>query len=115
MRVAIAFEHLLAIRAALADGTLTWSKVRAITRVAAPELEQTWLEVARWATAAQVEQLAQAFRRASAADAVTQERKRSFSPSPPRRRIGGRQRPPPDRCRHRRPQRDPGQDEVCAQ
>ncbi len=82
VRVATALGSLPKIHAALADGTLTWSKVRAMTRVATPQSEHTWLEVATAATAAtaaQVERLAQTYRRASPADALRQERERSFS------------------------------------
>ena len=48
---------------AMANGTLSYSKVRALTRVATPENEQDLLDVARHATAAQLEKLVRAWRR----------------------------------------------------
>ena len=40
-----------------ARGELSYSKVRAITRIAVPENEAELVEMARWATAAQLERL----------------------------------------------------------
>ncbi len=48
---------------AFAAGKISYSKVRAITRVATPESEQTFLDIAMHTTAAQIERLAAAYRR----------------------------------------------------
>jgi hypothetical protein len=48
----------------MADGELTYSKVRVLTRVATPELEEDLVEMARQATAAQLERIARAYGRA---------------------------------------------------
>ena len=47
LRVAEALEELPAIAAALEEGSLNWSAVRELTRVAIPDTEREWLEVAR--------------------------------------------------------------------
>lgn len=46
VRVALALRHLPAIRARFAEGTISYSKVRAITRVATPEIEGDLLRFA---------------------------------------------------------------------
>ncbi|WP_248824533.1 HNH endonuclease signature motif containing protein [Frankia umida] len=56
LATAHAMARLPAIRAALACGELSYSKVRAITRVARSENEAEWLELARSLTAGQLEQ-----------------------------------------------------------
>jgi len=56
--VAHALEELPAVRAAFAAGRLSYSKVRAVARVAEAETEQTWLTHALHCTAAQLERLA---------------------------------------------------------
>jgi hypothetical protein len=55
--VAEALQHLPELEAALRDGALCWSAVRELTRVAVPENEQDWLQVARGKTQRQIEQL----------------------------------------------------------
>ncbi len=63
VRVARALGSLPHVDAAFAAGKLSYSKVRAITRAATPEIEQDFLDVAMHATASQIERLAAAYRR----------------------------------------------------
>ncbi|MEZ5412189.1 MAG: DUF222 domain-containing protein [Acidimicrobiales bacterium] len=79
IRAAQAMRSLPAVARALASGAITWSKVRAITRIATPATESIWLDVALDGTAAQVEQIVRTQRRISAADADHQEATRSLS------------------------------------
>lgn len=62
IRVARKLAELPAVREAFAAGTLSYSKVRAISRVASAECEHDLLELARYSTAAQLERLARAYR-----------------------------------------------------
>ena len=62
VRVAHALKTLPLISASFARGELSFSKVRAVTRIAAPDNEKELLELARYATAAQVEKLTRAYR-----------------------------------------------------
>jgi len=62
IRVAHALKQLPLISASFATGELSFSKVRAMTRVADPENEKDLLDLARYATAAQVEKLVRAYR-----------------------------------------------------
>jgi len=62
VRVAHALKPLPCISAAFASGELSFSKVRALTRIADPENEKELLDLARYATAAQVEKLVRAYR-----------------------------------------------------
>ena len=62
VRVARALGTLPKIRAALARGEISYSKVRAITRVATPETEDTLLNVARSGTAAHAERIVRGWR-----------------------------------------------------
>ena len=64
VRVAHALKRLPLISASFATGELSFSKVRAITRIAEPATEAELLELARHATAVQVEKLVRAYRRA---------------------------------------------------
>ena len=57
VRVAKALENLPLVRDAFATGELSYSKVRAIVRVAAPEMQDTLLNFARYSTAYQLERL----------------------------------------------------------
>jgi hypothetical protein len=57
VRVAHALAQLPKTEAALARGELSFSKVRAITRVATPEREERLLDMARFATAYQLERI----------------------------------------------------------
>ncbi len=63
LRVATALADLNHVAAAMARGKLSYSKVRALTRVASPATEARLLAVALCATAAQVERLVRAWRR----------------------------------------------------
>ena len=76
LRVAAALADLNHIAAAMARGQLSYSKVRALTRVATPATEARLLAVALGATAAQVERLVRGWRRADrdAAPDAEQER-----------------------------------------
>ena len=63
VRVARALADLPRLSAAMRRGAISYSKVRAITRVATPETEERLLDFARCATAAHVERLVRAWRR----------------------------------------------------
>ena len=63
VRVARALGDLPRLSAAMRRGTISYSKVRAITRVATPATEERLLDFARCATAAHVERLVRAWRR----------------------------------------------------
>jgi hypothetical protein len=69
VRVARRLGELPAIHAAFSSGELSYSKVRALTRVAEPESEDELLELARHATAAQLDRIVRGVRRATADDA----------------------------------------------
>jgi len=62
VRVARALGKLPAIDEALRSGSLSYAKVRAITRVATPENQRKLLEMALLATGAQLERLCRGFR-----------------------------------------------------
>jgi hypothetical protein len=62
VRVARRLCELPLIRAAFAEGELSYSKVRALTRVANVEREQDLLDLARHATASQLERLLRSYR-----------------------------------------------------
>jgi hypothetical protein len=63
LRVAHGLERLPRIDAAMARGELSYSKVRALTRVATPATEEVLLNVALYGTAHHVEKLVRQFRR----------------------------------------------------
>jgi Domain of unknown function (DUF222)/HNH endonuclease len=65
VRVARSLRELPSIRGAFSRGELSYSKVRALTRVAEPDSEEELIELARHATAAQLERMLRAFRRVS--------------------------------------------------
>jgi hypothetical protein len=69
LRVAEALEELPAIRAAFSKGELTFSKVRALTRVATAASEEGLLELAGALSASQLERALRAFRRLQAEQA----------------------------------------------
>jgi hypothetical protein len=69
VRVARALEELPLVRAAFARGELSFSKVRAITRVENVSKEQELLNLAQYATAAQLERMVSAYRGVTRADA----------------------------------------------
>src|SRR5918999_1651032 len=62
VRVALRLEGLPLIREAFAEGRLSYSKVRALTRVESVVEEEKLLSLARHATAAQLERLVRAYR-----------------------------------------------------
>ncbi len=80
VRVARALGRLPRIGAAMGRGEVSYSKVRAMTRVATPENEEELLCLARAGTAAHVERVVRAWRRvdriAEAEEAVKQRRER---------------------------------------
>ena len=63
LRVAHALVELPKIRAGFAEGTLSFSKVRAMTRVATPDNEDMLLNIARHGTAQHVERFVAQYRR----------------------------------------------------
>jgi Domain of unknown function (DUF222)/HNH endonuclease len=71
VRVANRLQELPLVRGAFAQGQLTYSKVRALTRVDNIEREQDLLDLARHATAAQLERLVRAYRGVVAAERST--------------------------------------------
>jgi hypothetical protein len=74
VRVAKALGELPAIDAEFAAGRLSYSKVRALTRIADERSEDELLEMARHATAAQLERIVRAAKRVSDAAAAEQQR-----------------------------------------
>jgi hypothetical protein len=73
LRVAHALEQLPRIAASMATGSLSYSKVRAMTRVADTATEAYFLNVALHGTAHQVEKLVRAFRRAKESQELSRE------------------------------------------
>ena len=63
VRVARALRELPLVQQALGAGRVSYSQVRAITRVAAPGDEQRWVDAARSATAGQLDRLIRGIRR----------------------------------------------------
>jgi len=74
VRAARALVDLPRTSAAMARGELSFSKVRALTRVSTPETEGDLLDLARGATTAQVERMVRAWKRGSAKDEAEWER-----------------------------------------
>jgi len=70
VRVARALEELPEIGEAMRQGRISYSKVRALTRVATPEAEAELLEVALTGTAAHVEKLVRTWRRVDRSEAM---------------------------------------------
>jgi Domain of unknown function (DUF222)/HNH endonuclease len=73
VRVAHALAGLPKIAAAMGRGELSYSKVRALTRVACPATEETLLMIALHGTAFHVERLVQGYRRAQEAEELSRE------------------------------------------
>jgi Domain of unknown function (DUF222)/HNH endonuclease len=73
VRVAHALAGLPRIAASMARGELSYSKVRALTRVACPATEETLLMIALHGTAYHVERLVQGYRRAQEAQELSRE------------------------------------------
>jgi len=79
VRVARSMRSLPLIAAAFESGELSYSKVRALTRVAEPGTERELVEFARHATASQVERTVRAWRRADEVDSGRLADRRRFS------------------------------------
>ncbi|MGH9159644.1 MAG: DUF222 domain-containing protein, partial [Vicinamibacteraceae bacterium] len=76
VRVARALARLPFISAAMERGEISYSKVRAITRVATPDNESRLLGAAQGGTASHVERLARAWRRADRLDEARETKRR---------------------------------------
>ena len=81
VRVARALESLPLLSGAMARGELSYSKVRALTRVATPENEERLLEFANHGTASHVERLVRAWRRVDRTEELEREGARHESRS----------------------------------
>ena len=68
VRIAKALPELPLVSEAFGRGEVSYSKVRAITRIATPDNEDQWLGIARCGTASQVEKLVRLTRRANVSD-----------------------------------------------
>ncbi len=83
VRVARALPELPQISAAFSTGEISYSKVRAVTRIATPHNEEMLLDWARDGSASQVEKLVRLYRRASVAQendrAMTQQQERGLT------------------------------------
>jgi len=83
VRAARALENLPQTADALRDGTISYAKVRALTRVATPESETELLEFARAGSAANLEQMVRMWKKLSRDEELTAEqarhRSRAFS------------------------------------
>ena len=75
LRVARALPGLPQISAAFRDGRVSYSKVRAMTRIATPENEACLLNVARHGTAHHIEQMVRNYRRCERAKLLQRERR----------------------------------------
>jgi Domain of unknown function (DUF222)/HNH endonuclease len=76
VRVARALDDLPRMSKALAHGSVSYSKVRELTRIATPENEDELVELAQAGTAAQVQRIVRAYRRCEQAELETAERQR---------------------------------------
>ena len=79
VRVARALERLPQLDDALRTGVVSYSKVRALTRIATPETEASLLEFALNGSAAQVERLVRAWRKVDRNEEASAERERHAS------------------------------------
>jgi len=79
VRAARCLEHLPLTSAAMARGEVSFSQVRALTRVAEPENEAALLELARGATTAQLERMVRNYKKGSREDDATRDRERRAS------------------------------------
>src|SRR4051812_47078097 len=70
VRVARRLEELPAVAAAFADGCVSYSKVRAVTRIAEPDDGIDWVDLARHSSAAQLEKTVRGVRRVRANEAA---------------------------------------------
>ena len=76
VRVARALEHLPLLSEMMRSGELSYSKARALTRVASPENEEELVDFAHAGTASHVETLVRAWRRVDRMEEQWQERER---------------------------------------
>ena len=76
VRVARALGNLPRLSDAMRRGVVSYSKVRAVTRVATPETEQALLDVALCGTAAHVEQIVRGWRRVDRTAEAAEDRRR---------------------------------------
>jgi hypothetical protein len=76
VRVARALEKLPGLSEALRRGEISYSKARAVTRVATPDTEENLLGVARAGSASQVEKIVRAWRQVDAAQELRQANRR---------------------------------------
>ena len=76
VRVARALGNLPRLSNAMRRGVVSYSKVRAVTRVATPETEQALLDVALCGTAAHVEQIVRGWRRVDRTAEAAEDRRR---------------------------------------
>jgi hypothetical protein len=110
VRVARALGTLPRLAHALARGEISYSKVRAVTRVATPETEERLLAVAKAGTAAHVERIVRGWRRvdrqAEAREAARQHASRALHVYLGHRRIASLGAMGPPRQRSARPTRD---------
>jgi hypothetical protein len=74
VRIARALEKLPQVSESLAKGALSYSKVRAVTRIATPENEDEWLNIALSSTGAQMEKIVRCCRQAEACNAPNHDR-----------------------------------------
>jgi hypothetical protein len=78
VRVARALENLPLLSEAMARGEISYSKVRAITRVACPATESSLLMLARYGTAHHVEKMVRCYRRAKDAEELSREHRQQL-------------------------------------
>ena len=79
VRTARALEKLPQVSAAMERGEISYSKVRAITRLATPENEHYFLQIALHGTAHHVETLVRVYRRATEAEELSREHQQQMS------------------------------------
>jgi len=68
VRVARALMELPLLREAFESGRISYAQIRAVTRVATPQDETTWVELARFTMASQLEKVVRGVRRARRVD-----------------------------------------------
>ncbi len=90
VRVARALRLLPAVRAAFDGGRLSFSQVRAVTRIATPANEQVFLDLARSASAGQLEAMVGGIRRAIKGAAADAAARRGEKPEPVAPRVSTR-------------------------
>src|SRR5262245_29231042 len=73
VRTARALEKLPLVSAAMERGEISYSKVRALTRVACPQIEQQLLDIALHSTASQLETVVRQYRNAQEAAELSRE------------------------------------------